>query len=317
MPEIEVHQKILKTTAWLTQNEKIRNHLRRLSTNQIIVDCNVKFATQILKNAETKNFVASGSVMAFQSLRSMRSSPATSNALLQRRSESQKKKAHIQFIESWLLACRWLWLVFDTTLACNIKVILQAIWNCYRELRFVKCAGNHNPGQCKRNSRDDGSAPLKCANYKGNHPANSLNACLARHSWNLWISHHQQWKVVHNKSIHQLPQSSTWGVGKPDTAVNALRKDQSEPNERLIRSFTEKNATLHNTIKEMQSEIDTLRSELSQTKLQQRNTTKPTRVSEVAGRLFIFSGKSSSSPSANSVKWTQIYFYFYNDARFL
>lgn len=196
----------------------------------------------------------------------------------------------------------------------RLMITWQAVRKeCNHGFQWVKCAGNHSPGQCKRNSRDDGSVPLKCANCKGNHTAN-YTECESRKA--TWVEHKKpQDETI--KSIPQLPQYSKWGAGKPNTAVNAPEQDRSEPNKRLTRLFTEKITALQNTIKEMQLEIDdTLRSELSQTKLQQQNTTKPTGVSEIAGRLF--SDNLSSSPSANFITWNQNSFFFqYNDARFL
>jgi len=185
---------------------------------------------------------------------------------------------------------------------------------CNHEFRCVKCAGNHSPGCCKRNNRDDESVPLKCANCQGNHPAN-FTECESRKAYMKSLKKSPSASkvaqtngtttVVHKKpqdetikSIPSLPQSSTWGAGTLNTVDNAQKQDQSESNERLTRLFTEKIAELHSTIKEMQSEINSLRSQLSATRLQTINK-KPKGVSEIAGQLF--SGTSSSPASGMDV----------------
>jgi hypothetical protein len=186
---------------------------------------------------------------------------------------------------------------------------------CNHEFRCVKCAGNHPPGMCNRSSRDDGKVPLKCANCKGNHPAN-FTECESRKAYMKSLKKSpsapkvakpsDSTRVVHNKphdetiiSMPQIPQSSTWGAGPTSSTVNASGQDQPGSNERLIRLFTEKVAELQNTIKEMQSEINTLRSELAKTKLQQPKNTKPNGVSEIAGQSL--SGKTFSPASEMSV----------------
>jgi hypothetical protein len=53
----------------------------------------------------------------------------------------------------------------------NCQLYGHAASNCHRPYRCVKCTEQHEPGQCKRTTREGHAA---CVNCKGQHPANSV-----------------------------------------------------------------------------------------------------------------------------------------------
>lgn len=54
----------------------------------------------------------------------------------------------------------------------NCQMFGHSASNCGHNYRCVKCTDDHNPGDCKRKSREDSGSP-KCVNCGGDHTANS------------------------------------------------------------------------------------------------------------------------------------------------